>query len=1036
MIHQEEAYIERLRRLFLEDTVDAHSDPASELFRESGAVGVTRFGSYLLFDLLGEGRFSRVFRGLHVDLSKPVAVKVLRTDSESPLDAARFRAEAITVASLHDPGIVRVEDVGDVDGVPFMAMEYVEGESLATWLREGERTLVDLLDVAIQLASALAHVHAKGVVHRDVKPENILVTGERRVVLIDFGLAKTGPSDMGETGLRAGTPMYMSPEQATGQADAIGPESDVFSAGSVLYEMFGGVPPHRAEDLEDVYRCIVEGTSPSLSSVNPRLSRDVASVIEKAMARNPSDRYANGGELHSDLCRLAEGRVPRARQLGTFAQAARGTARVIQQHRWGLLVIGFLVGLVGWWSFQNHRHGEALSRFLADQKDYCEFERRTRPILNRAETLRRESVRDVGAEADLRRDLERLFEGSPRAEALKAGYMGLLSETLRDPGADSFFAEALRRFPHEPFLRLLDVRRQLRAYLSTLRWPTVEVDFVGRARTRRFPRGTSGLLSERRRRLRAALKQARLVWSRVNEDSGTLRAMEKLFLALSAFEEGNDKKTCRILEDVGERVDFPEEIYVVETLSWARRGDLDRASEWAERFTLTYPQSLRARSNLAQVLRLKGLDASMRGLSAEAILGRIRALLGQDSAVRRVASEFKFAQAMAGFDCTDASRRRLEDALAALRQVGNGFEPWTTQAQEGVVLRSLSYLSGSAAARRDSLNGALRAFRRAEASSPQRWRILPLRLDCELEAWGCELEPPGAAEERRWLEEWASLPSSNDSVVRLYLKARFEEFHGDLFARNAPDAAGRYRMALALLRADPKALAIDEACQALELRILLKLGCVHPMDDVFQAALPTLVDRLRGVVRSVPAFRGLVGDGARVLERVVASLSPETSNVVAVARASVDAWQLAGEELGFDADRLEAVARAAGRVAYLVDDPSWVARTEDAWTRLSVAFPESAAGPLGLFDFLLDRRLRLGVSPANGTKKLENALATAKARDPENPWVRLAAARWALASGMVSRAREILDDLRRHPTEGQSFQRALAVVESMVARKW
>jgi serine/threonine-protein kinase len=200
-------------------------------------------GRYELHDLIGQGTFGRVYRGYDRRLGRPVAVKMIKPWwTEDREWAERFEREAQLMARLGDPGIVQIYDVGDSEDGAYYVAELVEGESLAERLSRGRLSPAEALDVAEQLCLALAHAHARRVVHRDVKPGNVLIDPGGRVKVGDFGIARLAEGTNDDAGATVlGTPRYMAPEQARGATPT--PATDVYGVGIVLYEMLAGRPP-------------------------------------------------------------------------------------------------------------------------------------------------------------------------------------------------------------------------------------------------------------------------------------------------------------------------------------------------------------------------------------------------------------------------------------------------------------------------------------------------------------------------------------------------------------------------------------------------------------------------------------------------------------------------------------------------------------------------------------------------------------------------------------------------------------------------
>ena len=266
-----------------------------------GLSGVVA-GRYRVERLLGEGGMATVYLGRDLRHDSDVAIKVLRPELAAHLGGERFVREIRITAQLQHPNILPVFDSGEADGRAFYVMPFVEGETLAQRLRrEGPLPIEDALAVVAEVADALAYAHERGFVHRDVKPSNIMLT-HGHAILSDFGIARAMDAAAGdaltETGLSVGTVTYMSPEQALGEA--VDGRTDIYSLGCVLYELLAGTPPFTGSRQAVLARHSVEPV-PSVRSLRDSVPEDVEWVIEKAMAKAPSDRFRNAGELKEAL---------------------------------------------------------------------------------------------------------------------------------------------------------------------------------------------------------------------------------------------------------------------------------------------------------------------------------------------------------------------------------------------------------------------------------------------------------------------------------------------------------------------------------------------------------------------------------------------------------------------------------------------------------------------------------------------------------------------------------------------------------------
>ncbi|RMG12860.1 MAG: serine/threonine protein kinase, partial [Planctomycetota bacterium] len=294
---------------------------------------------YRILGELGRGGMGVVYRAQD-RAGRDVALKVLG-GRLNPASRARFRREAELTARLRHPGIVRVHDAGEVGGVPFVAYELVSGgRTLDLASRDLDREArVRLLAEA---ARALGHAHAQGLVHRDVKPENVLVDPEGKPHLADFGLAWSGGADrLTRTGAFVGTPSYMAPEQFDGsQTGPPAPSADVWSLGVMLYELLAGVRPFEGSTLIELAARIRDGDYPPLRSRDPSLPRALEAVCAKALAVRPEERYPDAGALAADLEAYLRGEA-------VSASGTRSVAVFVRRHRRRVLLVPLVVGLLG-----------------------------------------------------------------------------------------------------------------------------------------------------------------------------------------------------------------------------------------------------------------------------------------------------------------------------------------------------------------------------------------------------------------------------------------------------------------------------------------------------------------------------------------------------------------------------------------------------------------------------------------------------------------------------------------------------------------
>jgi ABC-type amino acid transport substrate-binding protein len=260
-----------------------------------------------------------VYKARHRALKRVVALKMVLAGAHAgPTERARFQREAEAAAHLQHPNIVHLHEVGEQGGCPYLAMEFVGGGSLADRLLAGHLRAAEAARLAEALARAVQYAHERGVVHRDLKPGNVLLTEDGAPKITDFGLAKLLGGDAGQTATGAvlGTPGYMAPEQAAGQTKAVGPAVDVYALGAILYESLTGRPPFRTDTSLGTLLEVMRREPHRPRSLNPAVPRDLETICLKAMAKEPHRRYASARELAEDLARFADGRPIRARPVG------------------------------------------------------------------------------------------------------------------------------------------------------------------------------------------------------------------------------------------------------------------------------------------------------------------------------------------------------------------------------------------------------------------------------------------------------------------------------------------------------------------------------------------------------------------------------------------------------------------------------------------------------------------------------------------------------------------------------------------------
>lgn len=258
---------------------------------------------YEIGEPLGKGGMSEVFSATDLRLGRPVAIKFLREDIEDPSARARIEAEAKSAAKLSHPNIVNVYDAGEHGQRPYVVMELADARSLADVIREEGPLPADRArSIATQVLAALGAAHAQGIVHRDVKPANILVAEDGGVKLADFGIAKSFSevaAGLTMAGQVMGTPTYLSPEQAAGQSAT--PRSDLYALGVVLFETLTGRPPYTGDTPLAVVSAHATAPVPDIREVSPDVPGDLAAAIQRALSKDPAERFASAAEMTAAL---------------------------------------------------------------------------------------------------------------------------------------------------------------------------------------------------------------------------------------------------------------------------------------------------------------------------------------------------------------------------------------------------------------------------------------------------------------------------------------------------------------------------------------------------------------------------------------------------------------------------------------------------------------------------------------------------------------------------------------------------------------
>jgi tetratricopeptide (TPR) repeat protein len=414
----------------------------AELNRDS----LPRITGYKTLERLGRGGMGVVFKARHLELDRVVAIKMLLAGTHADReDLSRFRLEAEAVARLQHPHVVQIFEIGEQDGQPYYAMEFVDGGHLGSHTSGIPQPATKCARVIKVLAHTLHYAHQRGVVHRDLKPANILLTQDGEPKITDFGLAKRlEAKGMTESGILIGTPSYMAPEQAAGGKRPVGPTADVYSLGAVLYELLTGRPPFRAETSWDTVAQVLADEPVAPSRLQPKVPRDLETICLKCLQKNPEKRYSSAELLAADLSRYLEGEPILARPVGWLERSAKWVRK--RPAVAGLLAAVVVVAVAGFAGMYWKMRAEQLARHDADVAQQAATEQRliAEQALAKAEI---ETASALAISDFLRNDL--LEQASPESQPDRE----LKLETILDRASENIAGQFDRQPLVEAALR-------------------------------------------------------------------------------------------------------------------------------------------------------------------------------------------------------------------------------------------------------------------------------------------------------------------------------------------------------------------------------------------------------------------------------------------------------------------------------------------------------------------------------------------------------------------------------------------------------
>ncbi len=413
---------------------------AADATTDAGGGSPRRLGRFELLGVLGSGAFGTVYQARDPELDRTVAVKVPRAGHVAgPQELDRFLREARSAAQLRHPAIVTVHEVGQSDGLPYLVSDCVRGVTLADLLSARRPAFREAAGLVAAVADALQYAHERGVVHRDVKPSNVLVGEDGQPYVMDFGLAKrdAGEVTMTVEGQVLGTPAYMSPEQADGEAHAVDGRSDVYSLGVVLYQLLTGELPFRGTPRMLLHQVLHDEPRPP-RSLNDRVPRELETVCLKAMAKEPGRRYPSAGELADDLRRWLKGEPVHARPVGRLGRGWRWCRRnrAVASLLGSLLLVmtlGVAVSLLFALQARQEARAARAAEGRADANAQVALEQRglaLKALGDMVTTVQGELAKKPGLEALQKKVLQIAIEALPAVAENSAAKVSLKGSTL------------------------------------------------------------------------------------------------------------------------------------------------------------------------------------------------------------------------------------------------------------------------------------------------------------------------------------------------------------------------------------------------------------------------------------------------------------------------------------------------------------------------------------------------------------------------------------------------------------------------------
>ncbi len=578
----------------LDITLEAGPDDQTRLL-SSGKEAVLILGRYEILEKIGSGGGGSVYRGVDRQLERIVAIKKVPEEG-----ASRFLREAQATARLEHPHIVSIFDMGEEDGDCYLILQFIEGSDFALWLESNKPSPLEIAGILRQVAEGIEHAHRNSILHRDVKPENVLIDSKGCARVTDFGLARETDSDSRVTvsGAILGTPSYMAPEQARGDLPQVQVCSDIYSIGATLFYALTGKPPFAAKSLEELIRKVISHDPPRPIAINADVPRDLETICLKAMEKEPRRRYPTALELAEDLQRFERGEPILARPPSVIYQVQRW----VWKRRAVLIAVAsaLLLAVAGGGGFTLYSRGRSFhdakeaSRLSYEQKEWSQaIAQGERALAVRPDaeisTMVRESRRKLAqkeAHERLSRDLRPFFEKLAVARSFlyderiqfskKLGpiqkevsrWEGIMKEPLHAGFEEGWRALGLgwallgnHQKAEEAFYRASSGDSEVNYHLGRINL------YAAIAEGWKLPAGDTAKTAR-------LMKKALVHLNQINEGWGAAREMELAIVrAHQALLDGNREKAVRLCksglarygEDQG-----TEEFWII--LAWTRQG--------------------------------------------------------------------------------------------------------------------------------------------------------------------------------------------------------------------------------------------------------------------------------------------------------------------------------------------------------------------------------------------------------------------------------------------------------------------------------